>query len=75
MNCAKRKDRQARDLRDRIVARTGISNSKALEIARDAIRGRNLEALARQKNWPVEWGRVAGPVGEMPLACLSQKGE
>lgn len=70
MNEKKSRDKQARELRDKIVSRTGISNTKALEIAQDAVRGRNLEALARQKSWPVSWGRIEGPSGDMPLALL-----
>lgn len=70
MNEKKSRDKKARQLRDKIVSRTGISNSKAFEIAIDALRGRNLEALARQKSWPVSWGRIEGPLGDMPLALL-----
>jgi hypothetical protein len=66
----KSRDKQARELRAKIVERTGISNAKALEIAQDAVRGRNLSALARQKGWPVDWDRIVGPSGELPLALL-----
>lgn len=66
----KSRDKQARELRTKIVERTGISNSKALEIALDAIRGRDLPALARQKGWPVNWDRIVGPSGELPLSLV-----
>lgn len=71
MNAKKSRDKQARELRDRIAKATGISNSKALEIAEAAVRGRNLDALSRQKSWPVEWDAIVGPVGIMPLALLA----
>lgn len=71
MNVKKNRDKQARELRDKIVSRTGISNSKAFEIAFDALRGRNLDALSRQKGWPVAWGRIEGPSGTMPLTLIT----
>ncbi len=46
---------------------TGISKSKATEIADATVRSsRNLSALAQQKNWPVnEQGDIEGPRGTL----------
>jgi hypothetical protein len=66
----KSKEKLAKELRDKITTETGISNSKAMEIASDAVRGRNLEALALQKGWPVSCGKITGPLGELLLCCL-----
>lgn len=47
--------------------KTGLSGGVAKEIADAIVRGRNLEALALQKNLPVDGGTVEGPKGNISV--------
>lgn len=49
---------------------TGVSKGMAEDIADAVVRGRDLEALALQKNWPVEDGTLTGPTGTVDLKSL-----
>jgi len=46
---------------------TGISRGIAEDIADAVVRGRNLDALSIQKNWPVDDGFLKGPSGQLSL--------
>lgn len=61
-----RVDRLMKVIRDA----TGVSKGMAEDIADAVVRGRGLEALALQKNWPVEDGTLRGPSGEISLKSL-----
>lgn len=55
---------------------TGLSKGQAVDIADAVVRGREVERLAIQKNWPITDGIVEGPKGAMSLKDLrSQVGE
>ncbi len=60
-------DRIWRAIRDQ----TGVSRALAESIADALVRGRNLEALAYQKSWPVEEGVLIGPSGKIDLNQIS----
>ena len=49
---------------------TGVSKGLAEDIADAVVRGRDLAALALQKNWPVEDGSLQGPNGSLDLKSL-----
>ena len=51
---------------------TGLSRGMSEAIADAVVRGRNLEALALQKSWPVEDGTLTGPDGQLELSSLSE---
>lgn len=59
-------DRMTKVIRDA----TGVSRGVAEDIADAVVRGRDIEALAIQKNWPVEDGTLKGPSGELDLKSL-----
>jgi hypothetical protein len=61
-----RVDRLMKVIRDA----TGISRGMAEDIADAVVRGRDLDALALQKNWPVEDGTLTGPNGSVDLKSL-----
>ena len=48
-----------------IRAQTGIGRGQAEDIADAIIRGRELDRLAVQKNWPVEDGKIKGDKGSV----------
>lgn len=50
-----------------IREKTGIGRGTASDIADAVIRGRDLDALARQKDWPVQDGDIKGPKGTMAV--------
>jgi hypothetical protein len=49
---------------------TGLSRGMSEAIADAVVRGRDLEALALQKSWPVEDGTLTGPNGSLDLRSL-----
>jgi hypothetical protein len=58
------KQHKVEKLRDAIRETTGISKGQAEDIADAILRKRDLEALGRQKSWPVnDEGLVEGPKG------------
>lgn len=57
-------------LKKRIRDATGISGSKAEQIADAIVRGREVERLAVQKGWPIEDGIIKGDGGEIALSDL-----
>ena len=58
------KQHKVERLRDEIREATGISKGQAEDIADAIIRKRDLDALGRQKKWPVnDEGLVEGPKG------------
>lgn len=61
---------EAKQIAQRIVACTGIARGTALAIADAAARRRDLPRLATQKGWPVEFGRIEGPAGMLPLTMI-----
>lgn len=62
-----RVDRLMKVIRDA----TGVSKGMAEDIADAVVRGRDLDALALQKSWPVEDGTLKGPSGELSLSTLT----
>lgn len=50
-----------------IREKTGLSKSQAEAIADAIVRGRNLEALALQKDLPVEGDTIEGPSGNLSV--------
>jgi len=46
---------------------TGLPNSAAEGIADALVRGRDLDALAVQKDWPIENGTIEGPKGSLSV--------
>ena len=50
--------------------KTGLSRSMAEAIVDAIVRGRDVEGLAIQKNWPIGDGIVRGPSGEVRLEVL-----
>ncbi len=49
---------------------TGLSKGMSEAIADALVRGREVERLALQKNWPIEGGVVQGPSGQVELSRL-----
>lgn len=56
--------------RDAIREHTGLSKGQAEAIADAYVRGRDVDRLAIQRNWPVEQGVVTGPSGTFDLKTL-----
>jgi hypothetical protein len=56
-----------------IREQTGLSKSMAGDIADAVVRGRDLEALSNQKNWPIEDGAITGPSGDIKVSDLNQE--
>lgn len=50
---------------------TGLSKGMSESIADAYVRGREVERLALQKNWPIENGVIVGPNGQLPLGELT----
>lgn len=50
---------------------TGLSGGMSEAIADAWVRGREVDRLALQKNWPVENGVVEGPKGTFDLKTLN----
>lgn len=50
---------------------TGLSKGMSEQIADAYVRGREVERLAVQKNWPIENGVIVGPGGQLAIASLS----
>lgn len=50
-----------------IREKTGLGRGTAGDIADAIVRGRNTDALARQKGWPVEEGTIEGPKGKLSI--------
>jgi hypothetical protein len=65
-----RKEHKVERVRDIIREKTGLSKGQAEAIADAYIRGRDVERLAMQKNWPLENGTITGPTGSMALSEL-----
>jgi hypothetical protein len=50
-----------------IRSSTGLSKGMSEAIADAIVRGREVERLALQKNWPIVEGTIEGPKGTIPL--------
>ena len=50
-----------------IREKTGLGRGTAEDIADAVVRGRNTDALAVQKKWPVEDGEIEGPKGTLSI--------
>jgi len=61
------KKHKVQRLRDLIREKTGLGRGVSEDIADAYVRGRDVERLAQQKNWPLEQGSIAGPDGELSL--------
>ncbi len=60
-------DRLSKEIREA----TGVSKTMAADIADAVVRGRDLEALARQKGWTMDDdGKLEGPNGSLDLSKL-----
>jgi hypothetical protein len=49
---------------------TGLGRGVSEQIADAVVRGREVERLAIQKNWPIEDRSIVGPNGTLPLDDL-----
>lgn len=65
-----KKEHKVERVRDAIRDGTGLSKSQSEAIADAYVRGRDVERLALQKNWPVENGVITGPNGTLELSAL-----
>jgi len=65
-----KKEHKVERVRDMIREQTGLSKGQSEAIADAYIRGRDVERLALQKNWPIENGTVTGPSGSLELTAL-----
>jgi hypothetical protein len=65
------KQHKAERVGDKIREATGLQKGTAFAIAEAHVRGRNVNSLAVQKDWPIEQGVIIGPKGEMPVSELS----
>jgi hypothetical protein len=53
---------------------TGLPKSTAEAIANNLVRsGRDIEALARMKDWPIEGGVIMGPTGNLDLVDVRSR--
>lgn len=64
------KQHKAERVGDKIREATGLQKGTAFAIAEAHVRGRNVNSLAVQKDWPIERGVITGPKGEMPVSEL-----
>jgi hypothetical protein len=62
------KKTKAERLMKLIRDKTGLSKGQSEEIADIIVRGRDLEALALQKNLPVTDGTIEGPKGSLSVS-------
>lgn len=62
-------ERLTKDIRQE----TGISRAMAEDIADAVVRNRDVDRLARQKQWPVEDGVIEGPGGTMTLDAVRSR--
>ncbi len=54
-------------VRELIREKTGLPKGTSEAIADAYVRGREVERLALQKNWPIENGSIQGPSGTVAL--------
>lgn len=64
------KEHKVERVREILRDRTGISKTQAEAIADAFVRGREVERLALQKQWPIDNGIVQGPKGNFALNDL-----
>jgi hypothetical protein len=64
------KEHKVERVRDMIRERTGLSKGQSEAIADAYVRGRDVERLGLQKNWPLEGATIKGPHGELGLSEL-----
>jgi hypothetical protein len=64
------KQHKAELVGDSIRETTGLQKGTAFAIADAFVRGRDVDALSVQKDWPIERGVINGPKGEMPVSEL-----
>ena len=64
------KQRKVEKARDLIHQTTGLSRGVSESIADAYVRGRDVDGLAIQKNWPIEHGVIEGPSGTLRLDDL-----
>jgi hypothetical protein len=64
------KEHKVERVRDVIREKTGLSKTQSEAIADAYVRGRDVERLALQKNWPIENGTITGPSGSLELSTL-----
>jgi hypothetical protein len=60
-------------LTDLIRKKTGLSRGVAEGVADAIVRGREVNRLALQKNWPLEDGVLEGPQGSTTIEALRAK--
>ena len=68
------KERKVENLTKVIREATGLSKGMSESIADAVVRGREVERLALQKNWPIVDGVIEGPGGQLALTSLSTAG-
>lgn len=62
-----KKEHKVERVRDIIREKTGLPKGTSDAIADAYVRGREVERLALQKNWPIEDGKIQGPSGSLDL--------
>lgn len=70
MNQKRTRHHEAQRAASRIVEATGIPRGTAVAIADAAVRRRDVPRLAVQRGWPIEFGRIEGPNGILPLTMM-----
>jgi hypothetical protein len=65
-----KKEHKVERVREEIRQHTGLSKGQSEAIADAYVRGRDVDRLALQKNWPVEHGTITGPSGTLELSAL-----
>lgn len=65
-----KKEHKVERVRDEIKDKTGLSKGQSEAIADAYVRGRDVDRLALQKNWPIENGVITGPSGTLELSAL-----
>jgi hypothetical protein len=67
-----KKENKVKRLVQMIREETGLSSGQAKDIASAVVRGRDIDALALQKGWPIEDGVIEGPKGHVPVKKIEE---